>query len=350
VYPASTLSASPTSLSFSARQGGASPAQQVVTISNTAAGGPLDWSVGAPSYGQGASGWLSCTPDAGTALGPGANAPVTCSATTGSLSTGTYTASFDISSATLGVAGSPQTVSVTFAVGPRTGITVAPASGLTTNEAGGAANFTVVLDVAPTANVTISLDSSDPGEGSVAPTSLTFTPANWNAPQTVTVTGADDAVKDGNVAYTIVTGATASADADYNGLAVADVSVTNVDDETPNVLLAQSNSVQVAEGGASATYTVVLSSQPAANVVVTVAPGNEVTVAPASLTFTPANWNVPQTVTVTAVDDAEVEGAHTGTLSHSSSSADADYNQIVIAQVTVSIADNDSPKSEYKVP
>ena len=32
--------------------------------------------------------------------------------------------------------------------------------------------------------------------------SLTFTNANWNTPQTVTVTGVDDLVVDGNIAYT----------------------------------------------------------------------------------------------------------------------------------------------------
>ena len=40
-----------------------------------------------------------------------------------------------------------------------------------------------------------------------APASLTFTTANWNVAQTVTVTGVDDAVDDGDVAYTIVDGA-----------------------------------------------------------------------------------------------------------------------------------------------
>ena len=39
------------------------------------------------------------------------------------------------------------------------------------------------------------------------PASLTFTAANWNVAQTVTVTGVDDALDDGDIAYTIVTGA-----------------------------------------------------------------------------------------------------------------------------------------------
>ena len=61
--------------------------------------------------------------------------------------------------------------------------------------------------------MTIALSSSDTTEGTVSPASLTFTTANWNVAQTVTVTGVDDALVDGAVAYTIVTAAT-SADAE----------------------------------------------------------------------------------------------------------------------------------------
>ena len=113
------------------------------------------------------------------------------------------------------------------------GVTVTPTSGLTTTEASGTASFTVRLDAAPTANVTIALASSDTTEGTVSAGSLTFTTANWNVAQTVTVTGVDDALADGNIGYTIVTGTAASTDANYNGMAVANVSVTN-SDTTPS--------------------------------------------------------------------------------------------------------------------
>jgi len=53
--------------------------------------------------------------------------------------------------------------------------------------------------------VTVGLSSSDASEGTVSPASLTFTAANWNTPQTVTVTGVDDPQVDGSVAYTIIT-------------------------------------------------------------------------------------------------------------------------------------------------
>jgi hypothetical protein len=82
----------------------------------------------------------------------------------------------------------------------------------------------------------------------------------------------------------------------------------------------------VTEGGATATYAVVLNSQPTADVTIAVATDRQTTVSPTSLTFTTANWNVPQTVTVTAVDDAVVEGVHTSTISHRTTSGDTKYN------------------------
>ena len=74
----------------------------------------------------------------------------------------------------------------------------------------------MVLNAQPTADVTIALSSSDTTEGTVLPASLTFTAANWNMPQTVTVTGVDDALDDGDVAYTIVTAPATSTDADLS--------------------------------------------------------------------------------------------------------------------------------------
>ena len=76
----------------------------------------------------------------------------------------------------------------------------------------------MVLNTQPTADVTIALSSSDTTEGTVGPASLTFTTANWNVAQTVTVTGVDDAVVDGAVGYTIVTAAAVSTDPNYTGV------------------------------------------------------------------------------------------------------------------------------------
>ena len=90
-------------------------------------------------------------------------------------------------------------------------------------------------------------------------------------------------------------------------------------------------------------YTVVLETQPTADVVVTVAghAGTEVTPAPTTLTFTATNWNTAQTVTVTAGDDADLVN-DTVTLTHSAASTDTDYSGITITEVTVTVNDNDT--------
>jgi hypothetical protein len=143
------------------------------------------------------------------------------------LAEGTETATLTISNPSTGIAlGTTTNQSVTINDNP--GITVTPTTGLTTTEAGGTANFTVVLNSQPTADVTIPLTSSNTAEGTVNQSSLTFTSANWNVAQTVTVTGIDDSVDDGDIAYNIVTVAATSTDSNYSGVNASDVAVTNI--------------------------------------------------------------------------------------------------------------------------
>ena len=120
----------------------------------------------------------------------------------------------------------PFTVDTT--VSDITAPTVSSISGNTT-EAGGTATFTVKLSSQPTANVTIGVSSSDTSEGTVSPSLLTFTSANWNVNQTVTVTGVNDSLNDGNQSYTVVLASANSSDSSYSGLNTNDVSVTNTD-------------------------------------------------------------------------------------------------------------------------
>ena len=90
-------------------------------------------------------------------------------------------------------------------------------------------------------------------------------------------------------------------------------------------------------------YTVVLDSEPAATVTVTVAghAGTDVTRTPGTLTFTTSNWDTVQTVTVTAGDDADTTDDSV-TLTHSAASTDTGYNGITIAGVVVTVRDNDT--------
>lgn len=113
---------------------------------------------------------------------------------------------------------------------------------------------------------------------------------------------------------------------------------------TPGLTLS-STTIAAMEGGATGSYTVVLAAAPSSNVSVTVNPNAQVSVSASTLTFTPANWSTAQTVTVTAVDDAAVEGAHTGTIAHGVGSADPAYNGLSVPSVTVNVTDNDAAPS-----
>src|SRR4029077_13019215 len=119
-------------------------------------------------------------------------------------------------------------------------------------------------------NVTIPVSSNDLTEGTVSPSSLTLTAANWNVTQTVTVTGVDDAVKDGDIAYGVVLGAATSTDPNYSGADPADVAVTNTDNDVAGFTVTPTSGLVTTEAGGTATFTVRLTSQPIANVVVAV--------------------------------------------------------------------------------
>jgi glucose/arabinose dehydrogenase len=89
---------------------------------------------------------------------------------------------------------------------------------------------------------------------------------------------------------------------------------------------------------------VVLNAAPTANVTIALTnTAGQTATTPTSLTFTPQNWDTPQTVTVTAVDDTAVEGPHTGTITHTVTSTDTRYSGLTVAPLTVNITDNDVP-------
>lgn len=222
-----------------------------------------------------------------------------------------------------------------------------------TTEAGGSVSFNVVLATQPTDDVTIPVSSSDATEGTLSVSSLIFTAANWNVPQSVTVTGVNDNVDDGNIAYTIVLGPATSADLAYNGLNPNDVALTNQDNDTAGITRGAPSGTTTTESGGAITFTVRLNSEPTANVTIGISSSDttEGTVSASSLLFTPANWNVDQTVTVAGVDDTIYDGniAYTAVVAASTSS-DPLYNGINPADVALTNLDDDPiPSTKFFV-
>lgn len=210
-------------------------------------------------------------------------------------------------------------------------------SGVVTTEAGGVGSFSVSLNTIPTASVTITFSSSDPTEGTVSPASVVFTAGNFATPRTITVTGVDDSVADGNVAYQITAHVSATADADYALLSDRTVSCSNTDNEVPGVTVSPSTRIFTSELGATAMFSVVLNTQPTADVAIALASSNpgEGNVSAPSVTFTTADWNVPQSVTVNGVNDGVLDGNIPYTIVTSASSVDTSYGGISVADVAV---------------
>ena len=150
-----------------------------------------------------------------------------------------------------------------------------------------------------------------------------------------------DAVDDAaSIAHAV---AAASSANEYDAATIAGVAVTVTDDDAAGAAVSETT-LTVAEGG-SATYTVRLNTQPTSNVVISVtASGNtDVTVSPARLTFTTANWSTAQTVTVAAAQDADAVN-DAASIAHAvvaASSAD-EYDAVTIAGVAVTVTDDDT--------
>ncbi|SET97719.1 PQQ-dependent sugar dehydrogenase [Stigmatella erecta] len=165
---------------------------------------------------------------------------------------------------------------------------------------GGRSVFTVRLAEAPTEEfrVSVARASGDADLTVAEGAELIFTPANWNQLQRVVLAAAEDAdMAADRAAFTV----------SVPGLNPETVQAVAIDDNSARLVL-PALELAMDEGG-TATFTVVLSKRPQGNVSVTAARTDgdtDVTVSSgATLTFTPANWNTVQTVTVAAAGDAD---------------------------------------------
>lgn len=232
----------------------------------------------------------------------------------------------------------PSPVSVTNLEGDFFGALVKPVTGLVTTEAGGTATFRVVLTNWPAADVTIPVASSNPQAGVVSTSALTFTSSNWNVPQTVTVTGVDDHMVTGNVAYRVVLGPMISADANYDRVVLPSVRLINQEMDVAGIRVTPTVGLQTTSAGGTASFQMVLTSQPSTNVLIGLTSSNPQagTVSQSAVLFTPANWNVAQTVTVTAQSAPAAGGSQSFRIIPGPAlSGDANYQGRTAAEVTV---------------
>ena len=262
-----------------------------------------------------------------------------------------YTITVGPSSSTdMNYVGLSQTIKVTNMDNDQAYIVVDPPSvNGTTQEKGTSVTFKLSLASQPTDTVTLKLTSSDTNEGTVSPASLQFTPSTWNIAQSITVTGVDDKIADGDKSYTVLVTATTT-DPNYK-TQTQTLSLVNKDDDVVGLKATPNTGLQTTEAAGpnkTATFTVVLTSQPTGSVVIAVTSSDtkEGTVSPATLTFTSgatSNWNTPQTVTVTGVNDdiADADKAYTVKLAPTSATADAKYAALAASTVSLTNVNDD---------
>ncbi|GMF20989.1 unnamed protein product [Phytophthora lilii] len=204
-------------------------------------------------------------------------------------------------------------------------------------EGGLVAEYAVVLNRQPLADVVVHAKDVrliDPSGEPVqqleflTPQSVVFTPANWNREQFIKLSAVDDALAEGRH-YAVVTHSVNSDDPNFNGIETPFLTGRNItvqidDNDRAGVSLSRQH-VFVAEGGGKDSYEVVLMSRPwhPVNVVIKPLHGDQTAVAPkasakatadgtAILTFQPEDWDKPQRVVVSAVDDEESEVEFSG--------------------------------------
>ena len=201
--------------------------------------------------------------------------------------------------------------------------------------------ITVTASSAVSVDETVSVAVSGSGiaSGDYNLSNTTITIPSGSTTGSVTISIIDDILIEGTETATL-TISNPSAGLTLGSTITQDITITD-NDLASVVITPTSGGNAVTEGGATDSYTVALSSSPTSDVIVSGTPNSQVGISPSSLTFTSSNWNSPQTVTVSAVNDNVVEGIHSGSISYAATSADVVYNGISIAPLSVTITDND---------
>ncbi len=220
---------------------------------------------------------------------------------------------------------------------------------VTVGEGAGTLTLTLALDRLSNGDITYSAATAGvSGTATVADDYVAFLQGgskDFNVPAgamsaTFDITLVDDSLDETDETIVIIWDKSSNSDATPTRFTFTG---TITDNDTAGVTLSKTSLTVTEEDTTGDSYTVVLTSQPTANVVVTVAghSGTDVTPTPTTLTFTPINWETVQPVTVTAGTDMDMVN-ETVSLTHSAASTDANYNGITIGGVAVSVHDDDT--------
>jgi hypothetical protein len=308
--PSPALSVTPASLSFSATQGGTSPAAKTLSVSNPG-GGSMDWTAS-----ESAS-WLSLAPSSGTNAGT-----ITATPSISGLAAGTYTTDVTVTAA--GASGSPKTIAVTLTVDPVTppALSVTPASLSFNATQGGSSPAAKTLSVSNTGGGSMDWTASESASW------LSLAPSSGTNAGTITATPSISGLAAGTYT-TDVTVTAAGATGSPKTIAVT----LTVDPVTPPALSVTpaSLSFNATEGGSSpAAKTLSVSNTGGSTLDVTASDDAS------WLSVTPASATAPATLTVTPSVTGLLAGTYTATVTVTATTAGATGSPKTIA-VTLTV-------------
>ena len=228
-----------------------------------------------------------------------------------------------------------------------------------TTEDQGTTTFTVELsqpliakNAKKSVSVTVPISSTNTHEGTVSIQEVVFTSAS-QGPKTVTITGVDDQVEDGDKSYVIEVGKIKAKNAkNYNNkINPRDLTLVNKDNDAPEPGLTFSTTDLTVNDASSGGVSIRLGSRPTANVTVMLGiteGSSQGTISTSSLTFTPTNWNVSQQFFI----GMYMEGLHDGDqpfeISVDMASTDPDYDELPTE--FISVINHDVDPLEVSVP
>ena len=152
----------------------------------------------------------------------------------------------------------------------------------------------------------------------------------------------DDGIKEDTEAFYVTMYGTGGR---YAGALIDDDHIElTINDNDPLAVMVDPGTLEIDEG-TSDTYDVALDTQPAGDVTVTIdgITGTDLTLDKTTLTFTALDWNVTQTVTVTAEQDDDQADDPPVILTHTLSSLAVDLDDLSAAEVSVTVTDDDTP-------
>ena len=198
---------------------------------------------------------------------------------------------------------------------------------------------TFKLNAKPKSDVIVTIKSDHNDRLSISSSSLTFTPSNWNANQTLIFTAIDDHIANGDLDFSITIN-TSSADSRFNDIKnTIQVKIKDNDD----VGIVHDDSLITLNEGQSVVRTFKLKSQPLADVALNISSDHDdkLTISSKQLIFTSSNWNINQSVIFTSIDDNIASGDLSFNIKIKPSSTDTLYNNISENIIPITIKDDD---------